>query len=374
MAFDKSKYVNRVIKQEAEEIKTVSNPDSGGGNDWVKTIFPNKLPDGDYIMNIMPPHNPELGYWQQCSTTTMHVMGKDKDGNEKATIKPVFSGEAHSKTGRCIIKEYIDIADKMIKADETDALKIQGKMDTLYGEKYNPSNKNPKYGILPKSSYAYYVEFTATNGGKLPDGDGVYKLMANRTIKNAIEEIEIKNQEVDQPLKTDIYTDPESGSTLILSVDSKQPGKDKYGITLRAKRIAVKDASYDKWDSQTPLADLYVDSYTEKDFNLAIEGLENFDKESGFGLFATEEFLDICEKLSSLYPAAKVKEEKAKAPTEAKAKEAQPQLEESELPWEKEDAAKMVDHGTTATAPSATMSDEEKAKKLADLKARLVSN
>jgi hypothetical protein len=302
MAFDRSKYVNRVIKKESEEIKTITDENRGSGNDWVKALFINKLPDGDYIMNILPPHNPEIGYWQQVSTTTFNVMGEDKDGNKKEIIKSIFSGKVHSNTRKCIVESYINIAEQTIENEETDAVAKKDKIETLKGEPYSPNKKNPKYGIMPKSNYAYYVELTATNGGKLPDNDGVYRLMANWTVKNSIQETEVKNQETNQPINTDIFTDPTNGCTLILTVDSSKSGADKYGVTLRAKRVPVKDENYEIWDKQKSLENLYVDSYTTKDFELAIEGLENFDKKSGFGIFQTEAFLDVAEELSGIYP------------------------------------------------------------------------
>ena len=370
MAFDRSKYTNRVIKQEVADKQTISNPDSRP--DYAPVLYSNKLPEGNIIMNILPPHNTELNYYQQCSTSVMDVKKEDKDGNKTIGKKAIFSGEVHSETGRCVVKEYIKLAEKISKEEySNDAAKLQDRMDTIYGKFVSKGSAQNKNGISPSTTYAMYVHMSGNSG--LPEGDGVYKLMANYTIKNRLVEIQNANQEINQPMTVDIYTSPADGVTLNLTIDNKASGKDKYKVDARMKRVPVPDEAYEFWEKQTPLDELYIDSYTQKDFNLAIEGLENFDNEHGFGLFGTEDFLNICEELSALYPEPKTASEKEYA------KNGVPDLpfgnpkeeDKTDLPWEGEEESQMVDNNSTTDSPSTRMDDAEKAAKLAALKAKL---
>jgi hypothetical protein len=373
--FDRSKYENRVIKQETVEVQTVQNPDNKR-SDYAPVLYSNKLPDGNIVMNILPPHNPDLSYFQQCSTSMLEVEKTDNTGNKALGKKAIFSGEVHSKSGRCIIKEYIKMAEKLIKQESMSAVEMQSKLDLIYGSYERKVN-----GIVPSPTFPMYVHLSGNKG--LEKGDGVYKLMANYTIKNRLVEIENANQEVNQPMKVDIYTSPSDGTTINIAIDPKAAGKDKYKVDPRMKRVPVSDESYEFWLTQKPLDELYVDSYTSKDFDLAIEGLSNFDEKSKFNVFAQEEFLTICEELSELYPKVAaiephdlsktvVEEEKpssAQIKWDKEVKEKEEDLEK--LPWDKKKEEPMVRHDTPVTAPSATMTTEEKAANLAALRARL---
>jgi len=305
MAFDRNKYKKREIKQQTEVQETVGSS-SQGNSDWAPVISPSKLPKGQIFMNILPPHNPELDYLQQYSSTWFKVMKEDENGKKELKSKSVFSGEVHSESGECIQKEYIDIVKRVIEEEEIDATEKQNKMNLVYGY-YNKSNpKQSIQGIVPQHQFPMYVYLSGNAG--LPNGNGVYRLMANWTIKNRLKEIELANQEVDQPMLVDVFTDPDEGITLVIE-NTDNTGKDKYKVDTRMKRIPVPDDAYEFWEKQKSLEELYVNSYTENDFQLALEGLENFDKEHGFGVFQMDEFLDKAEKLSSLYPS---KEEKQK--------------------------------------------------------------
>lgn len=360
MAFDRSKYKQRVIKQETEVKDTV------GSNNFEKTdyapiINPKDLPSGQVFMNIMPPHNPELDYIQQESKSWLKVMKEDKDGKRELGSKPVFSGEVHSASGRCIIKEYIEKAKALIEAEEIDATEKQNKMNLLYGF-YNKTNpKSSVQGITPQSSFPMYVYLSGNP--KLPKGEGVYKLMANWTIKNALKEIEVANQEVDQPITVDVFTDPDEGITLVIE-NTENTGKDKYKVVPRMKRIPVPDSAYEFWEKQRPLDELYVDSYTKRDFSLAMEGLQNFDNEHNFGIFADESFLDIAEELEALYPEPKSDNPKNVPP---KAEMTKAEVKAEPLPWENQDAEEEDE--------PVKLEGKDKDAKIAELKAKyLVKN
>lgn len=308
--FDREKYKKRVIKKQSEEIKTVGYTTSSD-NDWAKSLFMSKLPSGQYFFNILPPHDVELGYYEQNSVSQLEIDVEGKDGNVVRKNKNVFSGQVHSASGKCIVAEYINLAEKIIESEEIDATEKQKKLSYLKGDPYNPNRKdfsNINYGIIPKSTYPMYVHITG-NGLSELGGDGVYRMFANYTIKDSLLAIQEANQDTHEPINNpvDVFTDPDEGITLSLTVDTTKKGSDRYNCVGRQRRMGVPDEAYEFWLKQAPLNDMYVDSYTTKDFNLAIEGLKNFDEKYGFGIFGMDDFLDICEKYSELYPEPKKK-------------------------------------------------------------------
>ena len=66
-------------------------------------------------------------------------------------------------------------------------------------------------------------------------------------------------------------------------------------------------------ESLTTLEELYVDSYSRRDWDLALDGLQRFDKENNYNIFADEKFLDELEELEKFVPEEKQssKEEKS---------------------------------------------------------------
>lgn len=67
----------------------------------------------------------------------------------------------------------------------------------------------------------------------------------------------------------------------------------------------------EEWQAKKSLKELFVEVYQEKDFNMAVDGLERFDKKWDFGVFNDTEFLDEIEEISKMVDALpkKAKEE-----------------------------------------------------------------
>jgi hypothetical protein len=55
-----------------------------------------------------------------------------------------------------------------------------------------------------------------------------------------------------------------------------------------------------------PLSTLYKNCYTQKDFDIALAGLNIFDDKNEFGVFANQDFLDEAEAMRKLYPESKL--------------------------------------------------------------------
>jgi len=308
MGFDRSKYANRKVKQETVVKNTATDATF---SERAPMLYMNKLKDGNYKMKIMPPHNLDLDFYQQLSTYILKAeVEKEENGQKVKKIAPksIFSGEVHSGAARCIIAEYVNFAKAQIESENLEATAKKDKMETLLGEPYSPGNKNPKWGIKANTTFPMYVY---VEGAGLDSGNGIYKLNANWTFKSRLQEIESQNQNVDEPIKVDIFTDPETGVCVGLTVDSSQKGKDRYKVDPVLRPIEVKDSFYEYWEKQTPLDESYMNAYTQKDFELAMEGLSNFEEETGFDYLGRDEFMDIAEELSSLYPK---KDDNAPAP------------------------------------------------------------
>jgi len=61
--------------------------------------------------------------------------------------------------------------------------------------------------------------------------------------------------------------------------------------------------------SKESLTELYKDVYTLRDFNMAVDGLQRFDKANKYGIFDDQDFLDALAELKSQVPAYKPKDQ-----------------------------------------------------------------
>ena len=157
----------------------------------------------------------------------------------------------------------------------------------------------------------------------------------------------------DDVLVLDVFSDPDEGYPLL--IDSyKEDGKNKYRINAKQPsrgeswedffaKNRIPDEVLEKLADITPLKKMFVDSYTDKDFSLAVEGLKRFDrKHPEYGIFDDPNFIAELEEQASIFGSIKeegpiqdgkfvgveepvkhekfVEEEKPKAPSISKAK------------------------------------------------------
>ena len=221
----------------------------------------------------------------------------DNDGNPETEIKrsPVFSGKVHSECGECIIDEYFSFAKKL--SEEMD--KEEG--EEYFGRLTKFVKGSPeKSGIKVSNKWTGYVDSCDKDGKSIDFG----RTEVAQTVVDKMNEISAGEDEVDDVMETDPFTDPDTGRILKVTFNKDATKiSDYYKCSIDIKKESpLTDEQLEAFSKERSLKEQFVNVYTTKDFELAMEGLQRFDEEFEMEVFTYDEFFDTCERLSALYP------------------------------------------------------------------------
>lgn len=323
MAFDRSKFggskISDIQKQDKEFEKKTDFGGNGGRAGFIK------LKEGKNKVRIFPAHPDTPTFYQPLVVHWMDVLNKwtDRDGKEKEEWKrkPIFSAKAHSEIGKCPIDRYIYYAYKVFGEEFQDRKDRDAKIAPIKGQK----------GITSSTKFIVYAEIDGEFG----------RLELPMSVKNSLNEIAIGQEDDDGVIETDPFTDPDSGHCVYITYD-KQLNKDKkdrkaadyYKTAIDIKGATpLSDEQLSKLIECQSLEELYVNVYTLKDFDMAVEGLKKFDEEHKFGIFSVDEFIDELEAIHDLIPEVdeETEEEEPKTKKTASKKKEESEAEEEEL-------------------------------------------
>ena len=308
--FDRSAYqatkVN-TLKSQDEEIKELTGYSNDGRVGFLK------LKEGKNKLRIYPGHPDTSSF---CYARTVHFLElekTDKDGNavknDNGQVqfgrRPVFNAKVHGEFPKGtvpvdIIDEYVQRVYKKAHAE------IQ---DDEQRKKYLSTMTYWKTGITGKTKWIVY--------GALYNDQGVPefgRVELPTTVKDKLNEISA-NQDGDGILEVDPFTDPDEGRIVFITYDPKEKdAKKKYSASIDFKKpTALTDDELQKHFELDSLESLLKKSYKHKDFMNALDGLKRFDSQSenalralgfdsGYQIFADDDFLDICEKVGEYFP------------------------------------------------------------------------
>lgn len=270
----------------------------------------NKFDDGTHKFRILPAHEdtksfaiPFVTVWVPAYTYDRDENGKvkqDKEGNyvKKKSKKPVFNARQHGSANRDIVEEYVKIAKEQLDNETDDQVKQQ-KLDKL---------NHFKDGLIYKPDYVMY----ACEVKKGEKSEPFVLQVTNGQMKK-INKVAAMQDEDDEALETDPFTDPEIGRCLILQKDSNaQNNSDKYIFSIdtaidkasqKVKLYPLTEEELEKFDQFESLEERFGSSvYTKRDFSIALEGLQMYDEDNGFGVVQLQEFQEIAEELESQLP------------------------------------------------------------------------
>lgn len=322
--FDRSQFKKTVsvkeLKAQDQAIDKVSgNKDSGyAGYHTIEDglnrfrIYPGHISDeGKMLPFIMPVQR----WW-----LSVDVENKDEKTGKtetKRVRKRVFDGRVHSSTGKDIVDEYIKFLEATLRKEGATNEEVIEKTLPIYG-RYSPVPKERINGIMGKPEWIMFadkIDGAAKTFGKLPIG---------KAAKIRLEDL-ISRESADEPLGSDStnpFTDPDDGRLLEITYNKAATKAADYykteidsSFNKETKMInlsPLSDSDLQKFMEFDSLHKQYNDCYTVEDFQTAIEGLRNLDEENNFGVFQYDEFLDICEAFSKLYPEKGAKAEKKK--------------------------------------------------------------
>lgn len=289
--FDRSKFSGTKVadlKKQDEDYEKKNDYKNNGRAGFIK------LAEGKNKVRIFPAHPDTPSFYQPCTVHWLPRLNEweDKDGNKKSETKrgPVFSAKAHSTLGKCPIDSYIHHVYKLAAEEYQDKAEKENFVAPIKGQE----------GITGTTKWIVFAEIKGEFG----------RLELPTSVKNAMNDIAIGQDDGDGVIETDPFTDPDSGRCVYITKDSqlsvekaKREASKYYSTAIDLKgSTPLSDEQLGKLEEQQSLEEMYVDVYTRKDFDLAIKGLEMFDKDKGFGIFQIDEFLDTIEDIYNALP------------------------------------------------------------------------
>lgn len=292
--------------------KTVDKDDAmvgvQSGNDYLN------LEDGKTLkIRIFPAHPGHDQFYVSRKCYWLSFINQDGESKRGTVLDSI----AHGGTKMDLIQEYIKFAKKRYSNDAA-------KMEALVGTNMNSNSLNPQYSWL---CYADVVR----DGEELKPKIWEFKKMV-RDLLNKL----AFNEDEDEPIEVDPFTDPNDGLPVMvkyLKNPNKKKGENYYEVNFAKKPVArpLTDEELELFANVKPLSEV-ISAYTMRDFDRALEGLQNFDEDNDFGLFNDDDWLEIVEKVKAQYDSedSDDNDEKPKKTTKKVTKKAEPEPEYDE--------------------------------------------
>lgn len=325
MAIDRSKFKSTSmtrLKQQEEETSSLTKRSGGGRAGMLE------LSVGKNKFRIYPGHPKDNGeeadFSLPCVRAFLPMMADERDkdgnltGNKKEINKPVFNSRIHAGTPKDLVEEYIKMArayaeSKWNDKDPKEKVLRQTFLDNIYG-KYSKIAADRKMGINYKTSYVMYAD-------KILPGDERQfgRLEVKESVRSKMNTLAAQESS-DQALEVDPYTDLDEGRCVVIYYNDKATqASDYYTTSIDAdadkatrmlKVYPIDDEMLEKFAKQPSLESMYVNSFTRKDFELQMQGLEYFDKKYNNNLFGTDAWAEIVEEINEYYPTGDEEETK----------------------------------------------------------------
>lgn len=260
--------------------KTIDKDDAMVGvqsNDYLN------LEDGKTLkIRIFPAHPGHEQFYVSRKCYWLSFLNQDGETKRGTVLDSI----AHGGTKMDLIQEYVKFAKKKF-ANDSD------KIEALVGTNMNSNSLNPQFSWL---CYADVVR----DGEDLKPKIWEFKKM----VRDALNKLAF-NEDEDEPIEVDPFTDPDEGLPVMvkyLKNPNKKKGENYYEVNFAKKPVArpLSDDELELFSKVKPLTEV-ISTYTMRDFDRAVEGLQNFDEENDFGLFNDDDWLEIVEKVKAQY-------------------------------------------------------------------------
>lgn len=359
MKFDKSKFKKQSIEDVEAEVKQAEKTMYKGGKSYTGFATIQK---GKNVFRVVPAMGKA---YVACKMSKLRVEVPTYDANGKVTGKEVkdknvFCADIHGKNllkGKDPIVLYCDYVRKKASEEYQDDVERRKFLNPIMG--YKKGNKFV-WGINPSLAYVCYVY----QGSK-----DFARLQLYGTWMNRIKEISVEMSD-DETVSFDIFSQLEGAYPLVITMGEDDKGKKTYSLSAG---VPKKGQSWDEFFEETAIPDedmeyflnevstleeIYKDVYSQKDFNMALDGLKRFDEENGYDIFADDGFLTEIEEMAAMIPDEDSKNdegEEDEAPKKTESTSKSKKVEEPETDEEKPDPVKNL-----ASSPA-----KEKAAKVA---------
>lgn len=241
------------------------------------------LEDGKTLkIRIFPAHPGVEDFYIPKKCYWLTVAGRD--GDPRRTT--VLDSKVHGGTKWDLVEEYVKFAKKKWAKDAD-------KLDALTGTGQNQNSLNPSYTWL---CYAAQVTADEELRAKLWE----FKKM----VRNAMNKLAFSEDE-DEAIEVDPFTDPDEGLPILVKYmknPNKKKGENYYEVSFPKKVSArpLTDEEIEYFMTLKPLTEV-IQKYGMRDFEKALEGLQNFDEEHEMELFEDDAWLEHVEEIKAQY-------------------------------------------------------------------------
>ena len=258
------------------------------------------LEDGKTIkIRIFPGHPGQEDFY--VAKKCYWLSFRTDDGEERRGT--VLDSKVHGGTKYDIVEEYVKYAKKFIGNDAD-------KLEALVGNGPKSNSLNPQYTWL---CYADRVNGDDQLRAKLWE----FKKM----VRDAMNKLAFSEDE-DEVIEVDPFTDPDEGLPINVTYrknPNKKKGENYYEVAFPKKVSArpLTDEEIEYFMSLKPLSEV-IGKYGMRDFERALEGLQNFDEDNEIGLFEDDAWLEHLEEIKAQYDADDEEDEAPKKKTAVK--------------------------------------------------------
>jgi hypothetical protein len=283
---------------------------------------------GVYKLRIAPPHNVDTGVsfrpirttFLKCELPKLDENKKEIEGEVEIRGKKVFIATMHGDSiEKDPVELYIEHVKKQVYDQYQDKDERQKRLIPITGNFKKGKDNIP--GITPQTNYVAYAWMNGRLG----------RVEVYQSIMNKIEELNIAEQS-DEEIKIDIFADPVEPIFLVIDNDPSRGSKQRYIVSKESPNFAKylkeyknKEEAIEKYEKacegykvsdeqlkelleKESLEELYVNVYTKRDFDLALNGLKIFDEQNEYKIFENEEFLKELEEIEKQVPEKTEKE------------------------------------------------------------------
>lgn len=289
------------------------------------------LEDGKTIkIRIFPAHPGQEEFYvaKKCYWLTFNT---DDGDTRRGTV---LDSKVHGGTKWDIVEEYVKWAKKHVGNDAE-------KLEALVGNGPKSNSLNPQYTWL---CYADRVNGDDQLRAKLWE----FKKM----VRDAMNKLAFSEDE-DEVIEVDPFTDPDEGLPINVTYrknPNKKKGENYYEVAFPKKVSArpLTDEEIEYFMTLKPLSEV-IYKYGMRDFERALEGLQNFDEDNEIGLFDDDDWIEHLEEIKAQYDAdeeeekpkksaKKVVKKDAPAPKKAVVEDEDDEEEDDDTPEEEDDA------------------------------------
>jgi hypothetical protein len=283
--FDRSKYkaTNIAVIKEQEEKLNALVGSNGGRADY------HKYDDGANKFRAYPGQDGEPFYVPKV-TSWLEVEIENKDGKKEWKKMPIFNAKVHGGYPKDLVEEYIDFVKKLVTEEYDDETERKKKINILY-------NGQTGTKISPGKSWVMYAD-------KYKAGAKTFgRLEIGVSVKDQLNKL-AASEDPDEPISTDPYSDPDGGRIFFVKKNTNEKDPNKiYAVSIDLNKVTpLTDEELENLSKHDSLSKQFIGVFKKSDFNKQLAGLQRYDEQHGFGAFAHDAWLDICQEIEAMIP------------------------------------------------------------------------